>query len=65
MKAKEFVRSKYPESQQYPMIDNYRKQTSYVIIKASGSMDIFTNEGAKTASKAWVNAKKEILKDEI
>lgn len=64
MKAKDFVRSKYPNSQQFPMIDNQRRQTSYVIIKELGSMNIFTNEGATTAYKAWTNAKNEILKDD-
>lgn len=71
MKAKDFVLSKFPNATSFPSIDNRRQQTSYVILKhgsfqenyLSGNfnMEIFTNEGTTTASKAWTNAKKEIL----
>ena len=60
MRAIDFVKSHYPDAIVYAMIDNKRRQTSYVILKAP--FEIFTNEGATTASKAWTNAKKEILK---
>lgn len=68
MKAKNFVLSRYPNATAFPMIDNRRGQTSYVIIKHGAfedfpkiDLEIFSNEGAETASKAWTNAKKEIL----
>lgn len=72
MKAKEFVLSRYPNATAFPSIDNHRRQTSYVILKygtyqqnvVSGNFEIFTNEGATNASKAWTNAKKEIIKEE-
>jgi len=74
MKAKDFVLSKYPHAVAFPSIDNRRRQTSYVILKHGSykehhdagafNMEIFTNEGATTSSKAWTNAKKEILKEE-
>ena len=61
MKAKEYVLIKYPNSFAYPMIDNARNQTSYVIIESyKAGLGIFPNEGAKTASKAWTNAMKHI-----
>jgi len=72
MKAKDFVLLHYPNAAAFPSIDNHRMQTSYVILKhgtyrehhdsGNFNMEIFTNEGATTASKAWTNAKKEILK---
>lgn len=64
MKAKEFVLSKYPNAYSYGMIDNSRQQTSTVIIKDVGDWQIFPNDGATNANKAWANAKKSILKDE-
>ena len=60
MTAKEFVKSKFPSSFSFTMIDNERRQNSYVIIKGIGGLDIFPNEGATTASKAWTNAKKHL-----
>lgn len=65
MKAIEFVKLKYPNALAFPSIDNYRRQTSYVIIKdyTTGSNEIFPNEGATTASKAWTNAKKHIISE--
>lgn len=71
MKAKDFVKSKYPCAASFPMIDNAREQTSYVILKygefgnwMKTGLEIFPNEGATTESKAWTNAKKEIIKNE-
>ena len=71
MKAKDFVKSRYPCATAFPMIDNARMQTSYVILKygefeswMETGLEIFTNEGATTESKAWTNAKKEITKNE-
>lgn len=65
MKAKEFVRAKYPESWAVPMIDNPRHQTSYVILKGGKfGLEIITNEGATTSSKAWTDAKKYIIENE-
>jgi hypothetical protein len=71
MKAIDFVRSKYPKASAFHMIDNRRRQMRYVILKHGTFQDwtivgteIFPNEGARTASKAWTNAKKEILKSE-
>lgn len=61
MTSKQFVRNKYPTSIQFPVIDNHRKQTSYVIIKQIGDTDILPNRGATTASKAWTNARKDIV----
>lgn len=73
MKAKDFVLSKYPNATAFPSIDNRRGQTSYVILKYGSysdhidartfEMEIFPNEGAETASKAWTNAKKHILSE--
>lgn len=72
MKAKEFVLSKYPNATPFPMIDNRREQTSYVILKhgaystfSETGLDIFQNKGAKTASKAWANAKNEIFNNSV
>ena len=71
MKAIDFVKSKYPNATSFPMIDNRRMQTSYVILKYGSfsdwptvGLEMFNNEGSKTASKAWTNAKREILKAE-
>lgn len=71
MKAKDFVKHKYPNANHFPMIDNRRMQTSYVILKHGRfedwptiGLDIFPNEGAETPSKAWTNAKKYILENE-
>jgi hypothetical protein len=61
MKAIDFVKQKYPNAFSYPMIDNARRQTSYVIVKGNFGTEFITNEGAKTASKAWTDAKKFIL----
>lgn len=75
MKAKDFVLSKYPNASHFRMIDNPRMQTSSVILKHGSyqehyqarafEMEIFPNEGAETASKAWTNAKKFIIQEEI
>ena len=65
MKAIDFVKNKFPNAVSFPMIDNYRGRTSYVIIKGLGSLEIFPNEGAKTASQAWTNAKKYLQKLEF
>lgn len=74
MKAKDFVLSKYPNATPFPAIDNRRMRTSYVILKHGSyadhykagafEMETFPNEGAKTASKAWTNAKNHILETE-
>lgn len=62
MTAKDFVLSKYPEAFSFPMIDNKRDQTSYVILKGRNhGLEYITNEGARTSSKAWTDAKKFIL----
>lgn len=61
MKAKDFVLSKFPNAFPYGMIDNARRQTSVVIVKGDNGNEIFPNEGARNASKAWTNAKKYIL----
>lgn len=61
MKAKDFVLSKYPNAYTIGTIDNPRRQTSTVVIKGDNGLEIFPNEGATTASKAWTNAKKSIL----
>lgn len=60
MKAKDFVLSHYPKAFTFPMIDNYRRQTSYVVVKGDFGTFYITNEGARTASKAWTDAKKYI-----
>lgn len=62
MKAEEFVKQHYPKAIAFPMIDNLRRQTSYVIVKGTVGLEIFENYGATTASKAWTNAKKDLLK---
>jgi hypothetical protein len=62
MKAKDFVLSKYPKAFSYGMIDNARRQSSTVIVKGNFGAEIFPNEGAINASKAWTNAKKYLLK---
>ena len=62
MKAKDFVLGHYSNAYAYGMIDNARRQTSTVIVKGVTGLEIFPNEGATNASKAWTNAKKEILK---
>jgi hypothetical protein len=65
MKAKEFVMSKYPKAFAFPMIDNPKGQTSYVIVKGEDHfLEILPNEGATTASKAWTNAKNFLIKQE-
>lgn len=66
MRAIDFVKSKYPDALSFPMIDNHRGQTSYVILKGAQQygFEIITNEGATTASKAWTDAKKYILETE-
>jgi hypothetical protein len=64
MKAIDFVLSKYPKAYSHSMIDNRRGRNSYVILKGVGSLEIFPNEGANTASKAWTNAKKHIQSEE-
>lgn len=62
MKAKDFVLEKYHGAIAFPMIDNARRQTSYVILKGQGyGMQYITNDGATTASKAWTDAKKFLL----
>lgn len=65
MKAKDFVLQKFPDAYAYPMIDNYRRRTSYIIMNGAKwdgvNAIMFPNEGATTASKAWTNAKKHIL----
>lgn len=61
MKAKDFVLSKFPKAFSYGMIDNERRQTSTVIVKGIAGFEIFPNEGATNASKAWTNAKKHII----
>lgn len=59
MSDKEYVKGKYPKAEAFPMIDNERGRTSYVIFKGGDfALEIFPNEGASTASKAWTNAKK-------
>jgi delta-aminolevulinic acid dehydratase/porphobilinogen synthase len=63
MKAKDFVLSKYPNAGYFPMIDNRRRQTSYVICNMDGSGEFIINNGARTASKAWTDAKKAILEN--
>ena len=70
MKAIDFVKTHYPNATAFPSIDNGRRQTSYVILKHGAfrdwtevGLEIFPNEGATTASKAWSNAKKQILAD--
>ena len=65
MKAKEFVKSKYPKAFAFSMIDNLRGRNSYVILKALGNLEIFNNEGATTESKAWTNAKKQIIAEQL
>lgn len=65
MKAEAFVKQQYPEAYAYPMIDNWRRRTSYVIIKGIKGLEIFPNEGAKTASKAWTNAKKHLIDNQF
>lgn len=60
MKAKDFVLGKYPNAYPCGMIDNARRQTSTVIVKGNHGLEIFPNEGATNASKAWTNAKKHI-----
>lgn len=63
MKAKDFVKQKFPEAIAFPMIDNAREQTSYVILKGTTyGLEYITNEGATTASKAWTDAKKFLIK---
>lgn len=65
MRAKDFVLSKYPGACAFPMIDNLRRQTLYVILKGVGhGLEYITNEGATTASKAWTDAKKYLQKEE-
>lgn len=65
MKAIDFVKSRYPNARYFPMIDNRRMQTSYVILKGPEyGLEIITNEGATTTSKAWTDAKKYILETE-
>jgi len=61
MKSKDFVLSHYPNAYTYGMIDNARRQTSTVVIKGNLGTEIFPNEGARNASKAWTNAKKAII----
>lgn len=65
MKAKDFVKEKYPDAFAFPMIDNRRRQKSYVILKGAAEygLEFITNEGATTASKAWTDAKKFIIKE--
>lgn len=65
MKAKYFVLQKYPNACHFRMIDNPRRQTSSVIIKdyTKGDLKIFENHGAENESKAWTNAKRQILKE--
>lgn len=65
MKAIDFVISKYPDACSYSMIDNAYGRNSYVILKGTGNLEIFPNEHANTASKAWTNAKKHILQTPI
>ena len=64
MKAKEFVLSKYPDAFSYRMIDNARRQMSIIIVKGNNGLEIFPNEGARNASKAWTNAKKAIIAED-
>ena len=61
MKGKDFVLSHYPKAFTWGMIDNARRQTSTVVIKGNNGLEIFPNEGATNASKAWTNAKKALL----
>ena len=61
MKAKDLVLKHYPDAFAMPIIDNARRRTTYVIVKGSVALDIFPNEGAATAGKAWTNAKKALL----
>ncbi len=66
MKAKDSVKLKYPNAFSHPMIDNLRQQTSYVILKGDGTAEFIVNTGAKTASKAWTDAKRYLsLADDI
>jgi hypothetical protein len=63
MKAIDFVKQKYPEAFPFPMIDNPRRQTSYVIIKGLRGIratEYIVNNGARNASKAWTDARKYI-----
>lgn len=65
MKAIDFVKSRFPGAHNFAMIDNPRLQTSQVILKGMAfELEIFPNEGATTASKAWTNAKNHILETE-
>ena len=69
MKAIDFVKERFPNATAFSMIDNARGRNSYVVLKHGsfkdnmtngGNFEIFPNEGAATANKAWTNAKKYI-----
>lgn len=63
MKAKDFVRSKYPDANAYRWIyDNRLGRPTWVIIKGHSFTCYFYNmKGCKTESSAWVYAKNQIL----
>lgn len=63
MTAKDFVKNIFPKAFSMPIIDNARRQTSFVIIKNDGSHEFIVNNGATHSSKAWTDAKKEIIKN--
>jgi hypothetical protein len=63
MTSEQYVKQFFPDARAFPMIDNIRRQTSYVILKFSTSFEIFPNLGSRTPSNAWVNAKKHLIEN--